>query len=106
LFRKKGPKNAGVETGDLSIVYVSKIFHKHFPARDYKNCSSAPARKALAWSIEKSSSKLDSKLDCGRDCAAVVPVGIQTTNRKDQKGDATGNVRSPCRRLEDHEDLL
>jgi hypothetical protein len=53
IFRK-GSKNGGVDTGDLSLAYVKSVHSKHFPARDYKNFAPLFRKKARAWNIAKS----------------------------------------------------
>jgi hypothetical protein len=53
LFRK-GPKNGGVETGDLGVPYVKTVHSKHFPARNYTNFAPLFRKKARAWNIEQS----------------------------------------------------
>ncbi len=53
LFRR-GPKNGGVTTGDLSVTYVQSVHSKYFPARNYKNFAPLYRKKARAWNIEKS----------------------------------------------------
>jgi hypothetical protein len=52
LFRK-GTRNHGISTKDLSAKYIHKVIKDHFPEREFKNFSVLFRRKARAWNLNQ-----------------------------------------------------
>jgi hypothetical protein len=69
LFRK-GTRNHGISTKDLSAKYIHKVIKDHFPDREFKNFSVLFRRKARAWNLNQT---LQGQR---RKCAAMVPATL------------------------------